>query len=127
MNKTSKLRISKRGYHRKGYRRKDGTYVKPTHVSRTTYLAKGRGKKGRTPKNKQWFNPKDHTGWSKIQPATTRRRKLLAATDKRKSMHDRYVEAGRKAQALANVTVDKRTKELASLDARYFFRKSKNK
>jgi len=77
--------------------------------------------------SEKWFNPKRHTGWSKTQPATTRRRKLLAATDKRKSLHNRYVEAGKKAQALANVTVDKRTKELAGLDARYFFRKAKER
>lgn len=74
---------------------------------------------------KKWFKPTKHTGWKKSQKASTRRAKLLSATDKRKTMHNRYLEAGRKAQALANVTEDKRTEELAKRDADYFFKKLK--
>jgi len=74
---------------------------------------------------KLWFNPKSHSGWSKSQPATTRRRKLLSSTIKSKSFHDRYVAAGRKIQSLANVTKDKPTKRIARQDAMYFFRKAK--
>jgi len=74
---------------------------------------------------KKWFNPKKHSGWKKSQKQTTRRAKLLSATDKRKSMHNRYLEAGRKAQALANVTKDKETERLARSDADYFFKKVK--
>ena len=71
----------------------------------------------------KWFNPKKHTGWRKEQKASTRRSKLLRATDKRKTMHNRYREAGRKAQALANVTADKETEKKSKTDADYFFNK----
>ena len=74
-----------------------------------------------------WFSPKSHSDWKKTQSATTRRRKLLASTDKRKSLHDRYVAAARKIQALANVTKDSVTKQLSKRDALYFFKKAKNK
>ena len=72
---------------------------------------------------KKWFNPKKHSGWKKTQKPSTRRAKLLAITDKRKTLKKRYLAAGRKAQALANVTKDKRTAELAKSDANYFFKK----
>lgn len=78
-------------------------------------------------RKKYWFNPKSHSEWKKSQTATTRRRKLLASTDKRKSIHDRYVSAARKIQALANVTKDLSTKRKAKSDAMYFFRKAKPK
>jgi len=73
----------------------------------------------------KWFKPGKHTGWKKSQSTATRRRHLLDATDKRKSLDARYLEAGRRSQALANVTEDKRTSELAGRDARYFFAKAK--
>ena len=73
---------------------------------------------------KKWFKPKKHTGWQKTQNATTRRRKLLASTPKRMNMKDRYVQAGRRANALANVTKDDRTGKLARQDADYFFDKA---
>jgi len=75
--------------------------------------------------NKKWFSAREHTGWSKTQKATTRRAKLLRATDKRKTKHNQYLEAARKIQALANVTEDKRTAELAKSDADYFFAKAR--
>lgn len=78
-----------------------------------------------TKKKKYWFKPKTHTGWDKDNKASTRRRKLLSSTDKRKTMHDRYVSAARKIQALANVTQDKETERKAKSDAQYFFRKAK--
>jgi len=73
---------------------------------------------------KKWFYPQTHTGWKKTQSSSIRRRKLLHATDKRKTMHNRYVEAGRMIQALANVTRDKATKRKAKQDANYFFKKA---
>lgn len=76
-------------------------------------------------RKKKWFEPKKHTGWKKSQSAPTRRRKLLAAADKRKTLHNRYLEAGRKAQALANVTKDSATRRAANADANYFFGKLK--
>lgn len=78
-------------------------------------------------RKKYWFNPKSHTNWKKTQSPATRRRKLLASTDKRKSLHDRRVAAGRKIQSLANVSRDKRTAELAKKDAVYFFAKARKK
>ena len=71
----------------------------------------------------KWFKPKEHTGWHKSQSASTRRRLLLRAADKRKALRKRYLEAGRKALALANVTKDKATKKKAHSDAQYFFKK----
>ncbi len=73
----------------------------------------------------KWFDPQKHTGWHKSQKASTRRRYLLDSTDKRKSLHDRYLEAGRRIQALANVTQDPQTHIIAGRDARYFFSKIK--
>ncbi len=67
----------------------------------------------------RWYHPTVHTGWKKSDPATTRRRRALAA-----HKGDRLA-AGRSLQALANVTTDKRTSELAATDARYFFRMHK--
>jgi hypothetical protein len=68
-----------------------------------------------------WFAPKKHSGWSKKDPAKKRRLSLMRSTDKRKTRHDRYLEAGRRALALANVTRDPQTKTLSRRDADYFF------
>lgn len=120
-----KLRIKKKGYWRKAYTRKDGVKVKRTWVPRTTYMARDMGAPGRTPKARQWAKFEKVTGWKKTQKPTTRRRKVLAATDKRTSRHDRYVEAGRMMNQLANVTTDKPTETKARADANYFFRMAK--
>ena len=74
---------------------------------------------------KRWYKPKTHSGWKKNQSPTTRRSKLLSSTKKSTSMHKRYVSAGRKIQALANVTKDKSTESKARVDANYFFKKAK--
>lgn len=76
-------------------------------------------------KKKLWFHPKKVTKWKKSQPATTRRRMVYAATDKRKSKHDRSVEAARTIGALCNVTKDPSTKIKACADANYFYKKAK--
>jgi hypothetical protein len=89
------------------------------------FMTEDRGKRGRTPESEKFFEPKKHTGWEKTQATTIRRSKLLEATDKKKSMHDRYVEAGRMIQELANVTTDEETKTKAKEDANYFFEKAK--
>lgn len=100
--------------HRKAYTRKDGTRVRAT-----IYRRKTTKKPGNT--TNHWFAPKKHTGWRKTQGPATRRSKLMDATDRRKSLHNRCIEAGRMAQALANVTGDGDTKFLATADAQYFF------
>jgi hypothetical protein len=97
--------------HRKGY----------------TYLRRDVGKPGKTPKSKQWFNPKSTLGgWSKSQKASTRRRLALASTPKNWSLRRRVLQAARKLQALANVTADKATKQKAQADADYFWKRLKN-
>lgn len=76
-------------------------------------------------KNKKyWFEPKKHSGWKKDQKISTRRWKLIRATDKRMTWHNRYLQAARMIQALANVTTDQKTRKLAKLDAAHFFKKA---
>lgn len=70
----------------------------------------------------QWFKPKNHSGWKKNDPTIKRRKKVLEYTDKRKNIHDRLVQAGRKLLALANVTMDGETKIKAKEDSQYFFK-----
>lgn len=72
---------------------------------------------------KKWYTHAKHTGWRKTQQASTRRAKLLASTPKNWTSARRYGLAGRRAQALANVTQDKQTARLADADAQYFFDK----
>jgi len=72
----------------------------------------------------KWFEPQRQTGWHKEQKATTRRRKLLAATDRRLSMRNRYLQAARMIGSLANVTQDEATAQRARADANYFYTKA---
>ncbi len=99
---------------RKAHTRSDGTRVKGS-----TFLIKDRGAKGRTPESKQFFDPGVRTGWRKDLPAEVRRQLVL------KAHKSDLLAARRSLQALANVTADKRTKQLAGLDARFFFREHK--
>jgi len=69
----------------------------------------------------KWYKPKHHTGWRKDQASDTRRRQLMATTDRRKSRDGRYLQAGHRANALANVTQDRETERKARSDARYFY------
>ncbi|MGH2507632.1 MAG: hypothetical protein ACRESI_03325 [Gammaproteobacteria bacterium] len=101
--------------YRKAYTRKDGTRVKAT-----TYRTTDKGKPGKTPKSKRFFNPKVKTGWRKNQAAAVRRRKALQAHKGNKTA------AGRALQELANVTTDARTAKLAKADADYFFKQLKS-
>lgn len=72
---------------------------------------------------KKWFKPKVHTGWDKDQSAATRRRHLMASTPKNWGRDKRYLQAGHRAQALANVSQDPATQKKAAADAEYFFKK----
>jgi len=77
------------------------------------------------PKEKEkWFKPRRHTEWRMGQKATTRRRKLLAATDRRLGMRNRYLQAARMMGSLANVTRDEKTARKAKVDADYFYAKA---
>jgi hypothetical protein len=118
------LIIHRKAYARKAYTRKDGTRVKATHVPPSVFNIKDRGKKGRTPKSDRWAQFNTVTGWKKTQNAETRHREMLSATDKNMSLHDRYVQAGRRLNQLANVTTDKPTEKKARADANYFFKKA---
>ncbi len=124
----AELKIKRKGYWREAFtytRNGKVVSVKRAWVPETTYMTEDRGKPGRTPASRRFFEPKRHTGWEKTQPAATRRAKLLAATESGKPMHDRYVEAGRMIQELANMTTDRETKAKAEEDAVYFFERAK--
>ena len=101
---------------RKAYIRKGGTKVKAT-----SFKIKDRGAPGRTPKSKQFYHPKVHSGWSKDMPMAERRRLALRAHK------GNYLSAARSLQALSNVTTDKTTKQKAAADAKYFFNLNKSK
>lgn len=76
------------------------------------------------PEKEKWFKPRRSSGWHKEQKATTRRRKLLAATDRRLSIRNRYLQAARMIGSLANVTQDSKTAETAKQDADFFYAKA---
>jgi len=82
---------------------------------------------------KKWFTkavrdkPPYTLGWKKTQSTNTRRRNALASRPKNWSLDKKRLSAGRALIALANVTKDKKTEELAKRDATYFFRKKKKK
>lgn len=64
----------------------------------------------------KWFSPsKENTGWHAKDPAKVRRAKARRS-------HKTDLATARSLQALANVTRDKRTAEIAQKDATYFFR-----
>jgi len=89
---------------------------KKIKVKATSFFIKDRGEPGRTPRRKRWFKPSIETGWSKDLPMNARRAKTLRA-----HKGDKLATA-RSLNALANVTTDKRTKQLARADAQHFFR-----
>lgn len=61
-------------------------------------------------------------GWRKIQSTGVRRRAALASRPKSWSLDKRRLSTARALTALANVTTDRRTRELAKKDAEYFYR-----
>ena len=73
----------------------------------------------------KWYEHGTTTGWRKGQRPSTRRRHLMDSTDKRKSAHNRRIEAARRANALANVTEDRPTAIAARRDARHFYRSAR--
>lgn len=93
---------------RKAYKRKDGTKVKATIYDKS--------KPSRTPENKRWYNPKVHTGWSKGDPATTRRRRALLAHGSNR------LATARSLIALSNVSTDPTTKKLSREDGLYMLK-----
>lgn len=61
-------------------------------------------------------------GWKKTQSTGVRRRNALASRPKNWTLHTRRLSTARALTALANVTTDRRTRELARRDAEYFYR-----
>jgi len=122
------LKVKRKGYWRGPYtyiRNGKRIEIKKTWIPETTYMTKDKEKPGTTPKSERFFEPMRHTGWEKTQEPATRRSELLNATDKNKSMHDRYVQAGRMTEELSNVTTDEETKIKGKEDAEYFFERAK--
>lgn len=76
----------------------------------------------------KWFKravtarpPNSLGGWSKGLPPAVRRRRALASRPSNWRLSTRRLSAGRALMALANVTRDKQTREVAARDARHFF------
>lgn len=109
------LTVKRKGHTRRAYLREDGTRVDATKVEPSTFSIKDRGKPGRTPKRKRWFDPQVETGWKKTQPESERRVNVQMAHG-----GDELASA-RAMQALANITTDRETKRVARSDARYFY------
>ena len=62
-------------------------------------------------------------GWHYTQKPEYRRRLVYESTDKRMSRYKRYLEAGRKMSAVANVSQNSNIRQTAKADADYFYRK----
>ncbi len=61
-------------------------------------------------------------GWKKTQSAGIRRRAALSSRPKNLSLYDKRLSTAKALTALANVTTDRRTRELARRDAEYFYK-----
>ncbi len=109
------LTVKRKAYKRKSYIRKDGTVVSASKVGGSTFKVKDVGALGRTPKSKQWFEPKVHTGWSKDLSQKARIAKSVRAHK------GDLLAAARSLIALHNVTTDSTTKRLAKADADILF------
>ena len=110
------LTVKRKGHTRRAYLREDGTRVKSADVAPSTFKTEDRGKPGRTPKSKRWYEPQVRTGWEKTQPESVRRVNVQMAHG------GNELASARAMQALANVTTDRETRRLAREDARYFYR-----
>lgn len=97
---------------RKSHVRKDGTVVKGT-----SFYTKDKGKPGKTPESEKWYQHNVEMNWHKDEPAEVRRANAL------KAHKGDEIATARALQALANVTTDPETSELAKNDADYFFAK----
>jgi len=80
-------------------------------------------------RKKKWFKkavmdkpPYDLGGWNKSQSTLVRRAKAIASRPDTMNLRTKRLSVARALQALANVTKDKMTKELAQVDANYFYR-----
>ena len=118
--------VHRRGYKRKAYtmhRRGKKIHVKATKVKPTTFTIKDRGKPGKTPENKKWFDPKRKLKYKNMEWHATHkaayRRRVLSALVKRRS----YATVIRELNALRNVTTDAKTKQAATADMKWLKKK----
>ena len=131
-------RIPKKVIHRKAWTDKYGhkhpasTYVRPAQtVKREAHLRPDVGEVGRTPKSERWFEPKEHSGWRKVDTSAKRRKTIFDTTVKQQKAGkytkwvDPYLLCARRLTALANVTTDSETEKKANVDAKYFYKKAK--
>jgi len=63
------------------------------------------------------------TGWHYTQKPEYRRRLVYESTDRRRSKYKRYLEAAKKMNAVANVSLNSNVKQTAKSDADYFYSK----
>lgn len=76
---------------------------------------------------RKWFRkavmkkPPYKLGWGKRQKTSERRRNAISSRPKGWSLRRKRLSAGRALIALANVTKDRKTRELARKDAKHFF------
>ena len=110
-----KIRIRAKTYKRGSWVDRFGHRHKGATVHRKGYLTKDRGKPGRTPKSKRWYNPQEPLNWHKDMPTKERRE---AALESRKGD---ALSTARGLLSLSNVSTDVQTKRLARADADYFF------
>jgi len=123
-----KIIVRRKGYHRRGFhihRNGKRIYISPTYIKPTTYKAKDRGKRGKTPKSKRWFHPKrklkvGNREWKASHKAAYRRCVLSALVKKRG-----YATVVRELNALRNVTTDAKTKQAATADMKWLKKKYK--
>ena len=111
-----KITVTREAHPRRAYLREDGVRVKSVKVEASTFRTEDKGQPGKTPENKQWFDPQVETGWEKSQSEGIRRVKVLDA-----HKGDELASA-RAMQALANVSTDRETSKKARSDAKYFYR-----
>ncbi len=69
----------------------------------------------------RWFEAGASLGWRKDDPTDKRRRVAL------RHRKGDLLATARALQALSNVTKDRQTKRLARVDAKYFFKKYKER
>lgn len=106
--------------HRRSYYRKDGTYVRSTN-----YLMEDKGKKGRTPKSKQWFSVSEEgklvykgKEWHANTPERTRHI-ILAGLAKSRGWNVLI----KRLNAVQNASTSRSLKKAATADIKWMQRK----
>ena len=80
----------------------------------------------------EWFYKAVHKqppnslgGWSKNKPINLSRRNALRSRPSNWTLQTRYLSVAKALQTLANVTKNRKTKQIARRDAKYFYMKAK--